>query len=284
MLLNHLPSVTFTLCLRVLLVSSVLRCFPSYYKSSHTCISNELVRKTRGKACHPNPKKDELLCWGKKKMWLAQHTTICYGESLPTGLYLRCLQNCSAVFHQRFIMVPPLWSFWRWDGFFFPSKVYIVSGGESSTRVVTFHFLLPLRALPQLQVSILFDLPGWIKGEKKNWTGKRESALCFKMSLLFWKSNKSKFYFFISSLVLWRRAETKHMHHEYVGRALCVPSARGPNHTAASDHTSTQSFSPAPGEVCVYCIHTLKSSGTARTMCNNLILSNMKLPNIAMAP
>lgn len=51
--------------------------------------------------------------------------------------------------------------------FFFPSKVYIVSGGKISTTVVTFHFLLPLKALPQLQVSILFDLPGWIKGEKR---------------------------------------------------------------------------------------------------------------------
>lgn len=159
-------------------------------------ISNEWVCRTREKACHPNPKKEELLCWGKKHVIVISSTHLNllwskFANRFVTWDVCRIALRFSIKGLSWFLL------FDLFDGgmFFFPIwSIYSVRG-ESSTRVVTFHFLLPLKALPQLQVSILLYLPGWIKGEKKNWTGKRESALCVKWVFYFESPTNQSFIF-----------------------------------------------------------------------------------------
>lgn len=144
--------------------------------------------------------------------------------------------------------------------------------------MVTFHFLLPLKALPQLQVSILFYLPGWIKGEKNNWTGKGESALCFKNESFILKvppKNLSFIFHFQPGVMKesWDQAYAP-----WVCRpcTLCPLCPRTQPHRRLWPHLHAKLQSGSRRGLCLLQPHTLSQNQLRKLICFFLLL--FKLP------
>lgn len=79
--------------------------------------------------------------------------------------------------------------------FFFPSKVYIVSGGKARLGWSHSIFFSLWRRCHSCRTAFCSTCPVELKVKKKNWTGKRESALCVKWVFYFESPTNQSFIF-----------------------------------------------------------------------------------------